>query len=271
MAPGELFAIPGFADPFSSLSHLLGAVLFGALAVPLVRRGARVRDAHRRGRVVSLVIFAVSAVALLSLSGAFHLLERDGRARHVLQILDHDAIFVLIAGTFTPIHTILFRGRWRWGMLAFIWSLAAIGVTFKTIFFSSTPVSLGVAIYLGMGWTGSLSGIVVWRRFGARLVAPLAFGGVAYTFGAVLEWAEPAPMIAGVIRAHEVFHVCVLLGLALHWKFVWSIASMEVGAAGAVPPKDALPRHAAFFREHKIQPRFGPAAAVPGERSPTHV
>jgi channel protein (hemolysin III family) len=103
----DLLAIPGFAEPFSSLSHLVAGALFGVQAVPLMRRGVRSADAARRwrqtGRVLSLAIFAASAVLLLAMSGAFHLLGRGGAARHVFQRLDHAAIFILIAGTFTPI------------------------------------------------------------------------------------------------------------------------------------------------------------------------
>src|SRR5512140_582610 len=106
----------GFTDPASSLSHFLGAALFLIYAWPLIRRA--------RGHVwwqVSLIIFLAGAVFLFSMSGVFHLLARTGAARPVLQRLDHAAIFVFIAATFTPVHVLLFRGPWRWGMVAFIW------------------------------------------------------------------------------------------------------------------------------------------------------
>lgn len=220
----ELRAIPGFADPFSSISHLLGAVFFAGMTIPLLCKARRTPGGASAGRVASLIIFAFSSVLLLSMSGVFHLLEFGGAARQVLQRLDHAAIFILIAGTFTPIHTIVFRGVLRWGMLAFIWTVAVLGVTLKSVYFTSTPEGLGVSLYVGMGWFGLLSMIVLTRREGFRMVVPMLLGGIAYTVGAVIEFANPRPLVAGVIRAHEIFHVAVLAGLAAHWWFVWSIA-----------------------------------------------
>ena len=224
MNAGDPLAIPGFADPFSSLSHLCAAAVFAVLAVPLVRRTGE------RGARVSLEIFAASAVLLLSMSGVFHLLARGGTARSVVQRLDHAAIFVLIAGTFTPIHAILFRGVARWGMLVLIWTIAVLGVTLKSIYFTSTPVALGLGLYLAMGWIGGLSIVALWRRGGPRFVMPLLPGGLAYTAGGVVEWAQPRPLIGGVIGAHEIFHIAVIVGLALHWRFIRTIAGMPTGS-----------------------------------------
>jgi channel protein (hemolysin III family) len=219
-------SISGFTDPVSSLSHLVGAAVFGALSIPLVRKGMRVASGQT-GRVLSLSTFALSAVSLLSLSGVYHMLSRDGTAREVLQRLDHAAIFILIAGTFTPPHSILFRGPWRWGMLAFIWTFAVLGVTLKTVYFASTPQGLGIGLYLCMGWCGAISMAAIVRHYPARLLIPLVLGGLVYTAGAVVEWADFAPAIDGVIRSHEIFHLLVLIGLALHWRFVWSIAELR--------------------------------------------
>lgn len=248
MFASDLRAIPGFTDPFSSLSHLVGGAAFAALGVALVRRAlstnAQAAERHAAislpARIASLLIFSVSAVLLLSISGVFHLLGHEGPARAVLQRLDHAAIFLLIAGTYTPIHAILFRGVWRWGMLAFIWTCAAVGVTLKSIFFASTPPTLGIALYVGMGWVGLLSMIALARRFGPRMIWALLSGGVTYTFGAAIEWAEPRPLLAAVIRAHEVFHLAVLAGLGLHWWFIWSISDATACLPAETPrPTDA--------------------------------
>ena len=116
--------IPGFADPVSSLSHLAGVLAFGILAVPLLLRAR-----GHPGRIAALAVFALGAVFLLSMSGVYHLLPDGSAGRYVLRHLDHAAIFFLIAATFTPVHVILFRGAWRWGMLALIWTVAATGIT----------------------------------------------------------------------------------------------------------------------------------------------
>jgi hemolysin III len=219
-------SIPLFADPFSALSHLLGAAAVALLSVPLVRKGRRA-TCRSRARVASLITFSASAVLLLGLSASYHMLVHESAARAVLQRLDHAAIFVLIAGTFTPVHAILFRGAWRWGMLALVWSIAVIGVTLKSVFFGGVSETLGLSLYLGMGWLGIISGAVLAHRQGIGHATPILAGGVAYTLGAVAERFRWPVLIPGVIESHEVFHVAVLTGLALHWWFVWRIADAE--------------------------------------------
>src|SRR5215212_6154382 len=100
------------------MSHLFGAILFSALGFLLLRRGQ-----GDRTRMVFLVIYVVSCVLLFSMSGVYHMMAR-GTARDVLGRLDHNAIFLFIAGSFTPAHGILFRGWLRWAPLLFIWTAA---------------------------------------------------------------------------------------------------------------------------------------------------
>ena len=230
------YTIPGFADPFSSLSHLGAAAVFAILAVPLIRRGIGVAGGvSSRVRVASLAVFAVAAVVLLTMSGVFHLLGHGGAARGVLQRLDHAAIFLLIAGTFTPIHAIMCRGVLRWGVLTCVWSIAVLGVTLKSIFFRSTPEWLGLSMYLGMGWIGAVSMVALTRSNGFRFILPLLGGGIAYTVGAVIDGIQLRPLVAGIIRAHEIFHVAVIIGLSLHWWFAWRVAR-EIGPTTAGAP-----------------------------------
>jgi channel protein (hemolysin III family) len=226
MAAIGTYPIPGFSDPVSSLTHLVGAGVFALLTPSLLRRGG-----GDPWRAASLGVFAFSTVLLLSLSGTYHLLSPGSAGRAVLHRLDHGAIFVLIAGTFTPVHGILFRGAWRWGALLLVWTLAIAGVTLKSVFFNETPEWLGLSCYLGMGWLGVVSGAEVCRRHGARFVRPLVLGGAAYTAGAVFEFLRWPVAVPGVVGPHEVFHALVLLGAALEWRFVWLFA------CGTIPPR----------------------------------
>ena len=231
--PSDLLDFLGFADPVSSLTHLVGAVVALGAGGSLVRRGMRAREnphTERHAlRVVSLIVFVASAVLLLSMSGVYHLLGREAPARAVLQRMDHAAIFVLIAGTATPVHAIMFRRMWRWGMLALLWTLAIAGVTLKSIYFNAMPQALGVVLYVAMGWLAGVCMVVLIARHGFRFVLPLFVGGIVYSAGAMLELLNPPPLIAGVVRSHELFHLAVLGGLVLHWKFIWRIAAMEPG------------------------------------------
>ncbi len=202
------------ADPFSTATHLAGAIIAALLAWPTARRGVT------RAARIALLIFAGSAVTLMLASATFHALP-DGAARDLFRRLDHAAIFILIAGTFTPLHTILFRGLLRWGVLAFIWTAAAAGVAVKTVFFDDIPDWLGVTAYVAMGWVGALTMGVLLRRHSVRYVSPLVLGGLAYTAGALCELTNEPTLIAGALGPHEVFHLAVLVGLGSMWLFIW--------------------------------------------------
>jgi len=212
-------SIPGFADPFSSFTHLAGALVALAMAVPLVRRGR-----GHRPREIALAVFVLSCVLSLTMSGVYHLLPDATAGRYVLRVLDHDAIFVLIAGTFTPIHVIIFRGPWQSGVLGFIWIIAAAGISLGSVFFDSIPEWASLTLYLAMGWFGLVTGVALVRRFGYRFVQPLLLGAIAYTAGALMDFAGWPVLVPGVVGPHGLFHLCVLCGIACHWRFIAGIA-----------------------------------------------
>jgi channel protein (hemolysin III family) len=158
------------------------------------------------------------------MSGVFHLLPLNDPARPVLQRLDHAAIFVLIAGTFTPVHTILFRGFRRWAPLAVIWIIAVTGITLKSIYFTQISEGLSTGTYLGMGWLGLFSVGLIWWEWGFATAQPLISGAFYYSFGAIIDYFKEPMLIYGIIGPHELFHIAVLLGLASHWRFIWTIS-----------------------------------------------
>ena len=128
----ELYHLPGFYEPFNAISHLLATVLFIFLGVRLLLRG--------RGsptRMTFLAIYSTACVFMLSMSTVFHMMVRGGTASRVMERLDHGAIFVLIAGTFTAVHGIIFRGWFRWVPLVVVWCVTAGCITLKIIFFES--------------------------------------------------------------------------------------------------------------------------------------
>jgi channel protein (hemolysin III family) len=220
--------IPGFSEPVCSLTHLVACGVFAVLSYFLIKKGK-----GHGGRIAALAVYAFSTVLLLSVSGVYHLLEPGSSGRAVLQRLDHAAIFALIAGTFTAAHGILFRGPWRWGMIALVWTLAIAGITLKTIFFEGFPEWLGLIFYLGLGWIGIVSGIKVWRVHGWLVFQPLLWGGVAYSVGAVFDFVQRPVLVPGVVGPHEVFHVAVIAGVAYHWWFVYRFADHPPGATPA--------------------------------------
>ena len=214
----NIISIPGFTDPFSSLIHLLAALIFLILSVVLVRKG--------RGsisRVSMLVLFSFACIFQLAISGSYHILDH-GPGRDVLQRIDHAAIFLLIAASFTTIHGIIFKGFMRWGFLFLVWAIAITGLTLKTIYFESIPEWLGLTFYLSLGWLGCVTFFLLCKRFGIAYNRLLIYSGLAYTIGAVLEFIRMPVLISGVVGPHELFHIAVVIGIAFHWRYTFRFA-----------------------------------------------
>ena len=212
-------------DLFSSFTHLIGAIAFAGLGVSLVREA-------RSDRRIALVVFSVCCSLVLLASGLFHLMPYGGAARYVMHRVDHAAIFLFIAATFTPIHAIVFRGPGRWGVLTAVWTIAIVGLIFKMLYFSSMPQGLSLALYMAFGWLGLASGIALSQRLGYAFVRPLAAGAVAYTVGALADYFGWPILMPHLIGSHELFHVAVLAGIACHWRLVrrLAVAPLKAGA-----------------------------------------
>lgn len=223
----ELYHLPGFYEPFNAISHLIATVVFLILGWKLIQRGRGCRIS-----IAFLIIYSLSCIFLLSMSTVFHMMVRGGTASRVMERLDHGAIFVLIAGTFTGVHGIFFRGWFRWVPLVVVWLVAAACITLKTVFFTSLPEWVGLSFYLGLSWIAVLTAIPILRRHGLAHIAPIFYGGAAYSVGAIMEYNGWFVVIPGVIHAHEIWHVAVLAGALFHWRFVWDATGDNVKAPG---------------------------------------
>lgn len=215
----KIYSLPGFFEPMSAMTHLIGALVFAVLSVFLLRRGRG--DARR---VALLGVFALSCVLLLSFSGVYHMLRENGAARAVLGRLDMSAIFLLIVGTHTPIQGFFFRGLARWGVLLIMWLIAATGITLFSVFYDHLPRGLGTSVYLLLGWIAGTAGLMIWRRHGTSQVRLLLLGGVVYSVGAILLGIGWPTIIPGVFGAHELWHIAVLVAMSFHWVFVFKSA-----------------------------------------------
>jgi channel protein (hemolysin III family) len=215
----ETIAIPGFSEPFGSISHLLMAFVALVGFFFLYRKGRA-----NSTRMFAISVYTFSLIFLFSMSGVYHLLDAQFLPRQVFQRLDHAAIWVLIAGTFTPLHMILFRGTWRWGVLALVWTIAITGLTLEAVFFTDVPPWLSLSGYLGLGWLGVLTAWHFRRTFGDNSIRYLWIGSVVYTLGGLLDFLEWPVIVSGVIGPHEIFHVFVMVGAFYHWWFVYKWA-----------------------------------------------
>ncbi len=236
----DVYSIPGFREPVSCFTHLFALPVFAVVGVYLLRRGR-----GNWGRTISQGTMVFSTLFLLSMSAVYHLLG-PGTGRVVMRHLDIAGVFVLIAGTVTPVHAILFRGFNRWAPLLLVWTAAATGITLRTIFSTRLAPGVGSGVFLVMGWGGLISCILLWKRYGFSFIKPLMWGGVAYTVGVIVLGLGWPTLIPGVVSAHELWHLAVLGGLGLHWKFVFQFA--------AGPPEAVVPKRLA---EHpsSLEPR----------------
>jgi len=214
-----VFPLPGCREPLSSLSHMLGAFVFAAMAILLIRRG--------RGdwvRTASLTVMATSSVLLLILSSAYHL-TWPGPAREFLLRADVAGVFLLIAGSMTPIHAILFSGRARWLALTLIWTIAVTGILLRMIYHEFVTDAAGVLIFLMCGWGSLVTAIILWRRYGWEFMKPAVLAGASYTLGAVVLLFHGPTLVTGIMGPHELWHLAVLSGLGMHWRFVFQFAT----------------------------------------------
>ena len=214
-----VFPLPGCREPLSSLSHMLGAFVFTAMAILLIRRGR-----GDRVRTTSLAVMAASSVLLLILSSAYHL-SWPGPVRDFLLRADVAGIFLLIAGSMTPVHAILFTGRSRWLALVLIWTTALLGILLRMIYHEFVTDAVGVSIFLMCGWGSLVTAIILWRRYGWGFIKPAVFAGASYTLGAIVLLLHGPTLVQGVLGPHELWHFAVLCGLSMHWRFVFQFAS----------------------------------------------
>ena len=134
---------------------------------------------------------------------------------------------MLIAGTFTPVHNILFTGWRRWGVLLLIWGIGIAGITIKSLFFTEITEWVGLLLYLGMGWVGVISGYLLYQRNGYVYLKFLLLGALAYTLGAVMEYLRMPELIPGIVGPHEMFHIAVLFGLGFHFMCIYKITLQD--------------------------------------------
>jgi hemolysin III len=211
--------------PISSAEEIANAVTHGlGLLASLVALPLLVVTAANRGDtrlIIGCSIFGATLVALYTASTIYHALP-PSRAKDVLQLIDHSAIYLLIAGTYTPFALGVLRGGWSWSLLGTVWGLAALGITYKSLFGLRFP-RFSILLYLGMGWLAVVAiGPLMVAVPRAGLLWLLA-GGLLYTVGTVFYLREYPPF------SHTIWHLFVLGGSACHVVAVLGYALPSVG------------------------------------------
>lgn len=195
-SPGEELA--------NSVSHGVGFLAALVFLPVLVHRA----EPHGAAAVTGAVIFGGATCLLYLTSTLYHALT-PSRAKQLFRVLDHGAIYLLIAGTYTPFALGALRGPWGWSLLGVIWGLACLGILLKALGGIRYP-RLSTAVYLGMGWLVVVAAKPMWESVPGWGLLWLAIGGLAYTAGTGFYAASRLPY------RHFVWHLFVLAGTACH-------------------------------------------------------
>ncbi|MEA2166151.1 MAG: hemolysin [Thermoanaerobaculia bacterium] len=194
-------------ERFNSITHIVGTLL--AITGSIFAIHAAVTRGADRMTIAAVTIYGLMLIILYLSSTLYHSLR--GPAKRVFHVFDHCAIYLLIAGTYTPITLITLRGPWGWWLFAIVWTLAIAGVL-KDIFLPGRYRPISVILYVLMGW------LVVVAIKPLRLAMPpqgitlIAAGGLVYTLGLVFF-----ALSKHVAHTHGVWHLCVIGGSAFHY------------------------------------------------------
>lgn len=195
---------------FNMVSHICGGVLGITAMVLCIVFAAIHKDAYA---IVSSAIFGATMILLYTISSIYHGL-RVNTAKKIFQIIDHCAVYLLIAGTYTPFTLCVLREyktALGWSVFGIIWGLAILGITLNSIDLKTFRI-ISMVLYLGMGWCIIFTGKIVFETIGSIGFSLLVTGGVVYTVGAILYG-------IGVKKRymHSVFHLFVITGSLLHF------------------------------------------------------
>ena len=208
-------------DPGSAITHFIGMLMAIFAAVPLL-----IKAAHEPQRIylISLTIYAVSLILLYAASTTYHTFICSEKLTTVLKKIDHMMIFVLIAGSYTPICLLVLERRTGMMLLALIWGIAAIGILIKA-FWVYCPKWVSSILYIGMGWTCVLAFSQILNNLTRSEFAWLLAGGSIYTIGGII-YALKLPIFNNKHKnfgSHEIFHLFVMGGSACHFIVMYSL------------------------------------------------
>jgi hemolysin III len=190
----------------NSVSHGIGLVA-ALVAIPfLLLAAARRGDAWA---IVGDAVFGGSVVFLYLTSTLYHAWAKN-KVKRIFQVIDHCAIYLLIAGTYTPFTLGVLRGSWGWTLFGMVWGLAILGVFFKSLRGMKHP-RLSMALYLGMGWLALIAIRPLWLHIPLPGFLLIAAGGLAYTSGVAFYAAEHRRY------SHFVWHLFVVIGTCFHF------------------------------------------------------
>lgn len=206
-------------EPGSALTHFIGMMMAVFAATPLLIKAALSSGGRS---LLALGIFCVSMILLYGASATYHSLNIGGRALRLFRKLDHMMIFVLIAGSYTPVCLIILGGKLGYTLLAVVWGIAILGMALKA-FWITCPKWFSSVIYIAMGWVCVGVFGPLWNTLSHAAFGWLLSGGIIYTIGGVI-YALKLPLFNAKHKffgSHEIFHLFVMGGSICHFIFMY--------------------------------------------------
>jgi len=214
-------------DPGSAITHFIGMWMAVFAATPLIFKAARQPDLIH---LISLSIFIISMILLYAASTIYHTLDISKTVNRRLKKLDHMMIFILIAGSYTPICLIVLHGTLGWTLLFLIWGIAIAGILIKG-FWITCPKWFSSLLYIAMGWLCVLAFTPLLDALPRAALGWLVAGGIIYTIGGII-YALKLPMFNLKHKnfgSHEIFHLFVIAGSICHFIVMYQyVASMPI-------------------------------------------
>lgn len=202
-------------EPINSLTHIIGAVLSVIGSIILLIKCFSTNQST--GTTVTCLVFCISLILLYTASGTYHYVQGSDEKIKLFKRLDHSMIYVLIAGSYTPVLYAYLPKPKSYYLILAIWCIGIIGMILK-ILFINMPRWLGTLIYIGMGWFAILVPSVITAMPHTAFVLLLA-GGISYTIGGIIYWTKK-PDFLGKFGFHEVFHIFIMIGSFLHYLMI---------------------------------------------------
>ncbi|MDW7652246.1 MAG: hemolysin III family protein [Bacillota bacterium] len=202
-------------EPVNALTHLAGFIAGTVGLVFLLYHSADDLD-----KFAVMGIYGLSILVLYGASSLYHGVKTTQKKELLLRKLDHIAIFLLIAGSYTPVFYYGLDGGWKLSMLIAVWTVAVLGILLK-VFFIKIPRWLSTVIYLSMGWIAVIPFTQLTGGLPGGALGLILAGGIAYTIGAVIYGTKKITLVSNWLGFHEVFHLFILLGTVLHFFMVF--------------------------------------------------
>ena len=200
--------------PVRGFLHGTAAIVSFAGLIVLV-----VRTSSDLPRMFTMIVFAGSMVALFTTSSLYHSVPWRERWKKRMQRFDHSMIFLLVAGTYTPIAFNVLSSSWKWITLGVVWSIAVFGILQK-MFFPKVKNWLSITLYMVMGWFAVIPVRELFDRLPLEAMVLLIVGGACYSLGMILLVTKRPQLFPRIFSYHEVFHVLVISGALLHFLMI---------------------------------------------------